>query len=104
MPFDMDKFRNSLESDEKEGKLNIDPSHEKKLYIIETIKTLTKEEQQLFYNVMKFYNTAYENPKDEKMIYNGRQVSQTKYAFNLIALPIRLRNILFKFCKLIRNN
>jgi hypothetical protein len=105
----MNTFRESLEKDDRDGKLLIDPTHEQKMYIIETIKTLSPENQQLFYTIMKTYNCAYDgnggNKGDtDKMIYGGKQLTQTKYAFNIMLLPIRLRNILLKFCQIIRNH
>ena len=79
---------------------NDDLNIEEKEYLIDSISTLTQEKKELIYLLMLHDYKKY-NPNSKVILpYKSKQLNNDKIEIKLDSLPLRLKRIIYKFCKL----
>jgi len=72
---------------------------DEKQFLVETITTLDNEIKEMIY-LLVLHDYIKANPNTKVIFpYKSKQISNNRLEIKVDALPIRLRRILFKFCK-----
>ena len=80
---------------------NEDLTQKEKQNLIDTILTLDQEKKELIY-LLILHDYMKNNPNSKVIFpYKSKQVANDKLEIKVDALPIRIKRILYKFCKLV---
>ena len=83
---------------------NDDITHEQKMKIIMAIQKMNSMDQTNLFTVVKIYFLKNTTSNLFDVPYNGTKVGETKFTFNLEKFPNKLKQMIYKFCELIKTN
>ena|SRR3989304_1938300 len=96
----MENLYNSLSYNMPEEDLITDITDEEKQHISDAVTTLEKDKKEVVY-LLILHDYIISNPNTKVILpYKSKQITPDRLEIKLDALPIKLKRIVLKFCKL----